>query len=112
MIRTPLAPKGEQMTRERVFLQRVLNQHRKPVHALAHVGVAQRQCTFTPAGTIIIVFVSRSATWRRTVFRIAAFRRKNPPTIAQFDRRHAVGRSQQIVQQLESVMSQAVYRSP
>jgi hypothetical protein len=43
------------MTRERVLLQRVLNQHREPIHALPHVGQPKAKCTFTPAGTIIIV---------------------------------------------------------
>jgi hypothetical protein len=43
MMRARLPRKGEQMARECVLLQRVLNQHRKPIHALPHVGLAERQ---------------------------------------------------------------------
>jgi len=36
----------QQVTRERVLLQRLLYQHGKPVHALSHVGVTERQVHF------------------------------------------------------------------
>ena len=62
----PLAPEGEQMARECVLLQRVLNQHRKPVHALPHVGLAQRQVHLHAGRNYHHRVVSRSATCRRT----------------------------------------------
>ncbi len=34
------------MAGERILLQRVLNQHREPVHAFAHVGITERQVHF------------------------------------------------------------------
>src|SRR5216684_7022252 len=62
----PLAPEGEQMARECVLLQRVLNQHRKPIHALPHVGLAQRQVHLHAGRNYHHRVVSRSATCRRT----------------------------------------------
>ena len=54
------------MTRERVLLQCVLNQHREPIYALAHVGVAQSQMHFHAGRNDHHRVVSRSATCRRT----------------------------------------------
>ncbi len=91
-----LAAEGEQMAAEWILLQRALNQHRQPVHALSHVGVAQRQMHF---------HAGRKSSSRRLLFenmspyrvRIAAVGREHPSPVGQFDRRHAVGRLQQIV---------------
>src|SRR5271163_887749 len=62
----PLAPEGEQMAAKRILLQRALNQQRQPVHALPHVGVAQRQMHFHPCRHDHHRASSRSATCRRT----------------------------------------------
>src|SRR4030088_24849 len=62
----PLAPEGEQRARECVLLQRVLNQHRKPIHALPHVGLAQRKVHLHAGRNYHHRVVSRSATCRRT----------------------------------------------
>src|SRR5882724_5103986 len=62
-----LAPEGEQMTRERVFLRRVLHRrHRQPVHSLSHVGMTQCQVHLHACRNNHHFVVSRSATKRRT----------------------------------------------
>jgi hypothetical protein len=43
LIKSPRRPLKQNVTRERVLLQHRLNLHRKPVHALAHVGPAASQ---------------------------------------------------------------------
>lgn len=47
--------KNEQMAREGILLQVFLDQRRKSIAPLAHIGLTERRCTFTPAGTTIMM---------------------------------------------------------
>jgi hypothetical protein len=77
----------DKRVRPLAFISREGGGHRVPFAS------PSARCTFTPAGTIIIV-PSRSATWRGTVSGSLPSGAKGPPTIAQFDRGHALGRPQ------------------
>jgi hypothetical protein len=85
----PLAPEGEQMARECVLLQRVLNRHRKPIHALPHVGLAQRQVHLHAGRNYHHRVGLPLSDVPAHYVRIAPFRCEHASTIWQINRCHA-----------------------
>ena len=95
------------MTRERVFLQRLLHQHGKPVHALAH-------CRYSRVPGALSRPLERSA-WRDLPalgprshdIRVAPGGSKDTPSAGQINGHHSLGRLHKITQNGAATKSSA-----